>query len=64
VRLSRRRKRRYQSRRRYWEQLYRADIISAVQLQQAYAAVKSITVGTDCRSWLRQNLRRYPPLTV
>ena len=64
IRLSRRRKRRFQTRRQYWERLYQQGVIDARQLQQVYAAVQAITVGTDCRSWLRENLRRHPPLTV
>jgi hypothetical protein len=64
IRLSRRRKHRYQQRRQYWEQLYLQALISARQLQTAYAAVHAITVGTDCLAWRRENLHRHPPLVV
>lgn len=64
IRLSRRRKRRYQQRRQYWESLYLQALISARQLQTAYAAVHAITVGTDSLAWRRENLRRYPALVV
>jgi hypothetical protein len=46
IRLSRRRKRRYQQRRQYWEQLYLNGKIDANQLQLAHAAVHAITAGT------------------
>ncbi len=64
MRLSRRRKRRYQQRRQYWEHLYQHGIIDACQLQQAYAAVHAITGGTDSLAWRKENLRRHPPLPV
>lgn len=62
VRLSRRRKRRYQERRLYWEHEYKQGRITANQLQTAYAAVHSITQGTDSGGWRRENLRRHPPI--
>ena len=64
IRLSRRRKRSYQMRRCYWEQLCRAGIIDSFQLQTAYSAVHSITAGTESREWRLENLRRHPPLVV
>ncbi len=64
IRLSRRRKRRYQHRRQFWEQCYLQQQISARQLQTAYAAVHAITVGTDSHAWRRENLLRHPPLDV
>lgn len=64
IRLSRRRKRRYQQRRQYWEQLYLQKAITAGQLQSAYAAVHAITVGTDSLAWRRKNLCLHPPLVV
>ena len=64
VRLSRRRKRRYQQRRQYWEHQYLAGLIDANQLQQANAAVQAITAGTDSVSWRRENLKRHPPISA
>ncbi len=64
IRLSRRRKRSYQKRRHYWEQLYQSGIIDSTQLQKAYSAVHSITAGTESREWRRENLRRHPPPVV
>jgi RNA-directed DNA polymerase len=64
IRLSRRRKRRYQQRRQFWEQLYLQQQICSRQLQIAYAAVHAITVGTDSLAWRRENLLRHPPLVV
>lgn len=60
MRLSRRRKRRYQERRLYWEQEYQKGNIDALQLQAAYAAVHSITEGTDSKAWRQKNLQMYP----
>jgi len=64
IRLSRRRKRRYQERRQYWEQRYLHGDISADELQAAYAAVHAITQGTDSLTWRQENLRRHPSLAV
>lgn len=64
IRLTRRKKRRYQQRRKYWERLYLDNKISATQLQLAYASVEAITAGTDSLAWRRENLKRYPPIDV
>lgn len=64
IRLSRRRKRSYQNRRKYWEQLYRNGLINGKQLQTSYAAVHAITQGADSLGWRQENLRRHPALTV
>jgi hypothetical protein len=64
MRLSVRRKRRYQQRRLYWERQYRLGHITATQLQTAYAAVHAILQGTDSLAWRRQNLRLHPPISV
>ncbi|SEQ78978.1 Retron-type reverse transcriptase [Nitrosomonas sp. Nm51] len=64
MRLSRRRKRRYQQRRLYWEQLCRHGEISPQQLQRAYAGVQAITAQTDSRAWRIENLRRHPAYAV
>lgn len=64
IRLSRRRKRRFQQRRQYWERLFLQGVIDASQLQLAYASVHAITAGTDSLAWRQENLRRHPPLAV
>lgn len=64
VRLSRRRKRRFQQRRMFWEKQYMEGRLDACQLQTAYSAVHAITAGTDSLAWRRENLRRHPPLDV
>ncbi len=64
LRLSRRRKRRYQQRRLFWEQCYLQGKIDALQLQQAYASVQAITAGTDSAQWRKINLQRHPSITV
>lgn len=64
VRMSLRRKRRYQQRRMYWEAVYQAGLIDGNQLQNAYAAVHAITQGTDSRAWINKNLELHPPPIV
>lgn len=64
IRLNRRRKRRYQQRRLYWERLCRQGIISPQQLQRAYAGVHAITAHTDSRAWRLENLYRHPAYAV
>jgi hypothetical protein len=64
IRLSRRRKRNFQQRRRYWEQLFLDGRIDELQLQAGYTAVQAITAGTDSRGWQRENLHRHPPLML
>jgi len=64
IRLSRRRKRRFQQRRQYWEQLCQHDMINAQQLQRAHAGVHAITAHTDSCAWRQENLRRHPAYAV
>lgn len=64
MRMSIRRKRRYQQRRLYWEHQCRQEWITPAQLQTAYAAVHSITQGTDSLGWRRRNLLQHPALVV
>jgi len=59
MRMSLRRKRRYQRRRRYWEQQYLHGSITPVQLQTAYAAVHAVTHGTDSTGWRKRNLLQH-----
>ena len=64
MRLSIRRKRRYQQRRLYWEQQYLLGNITATQLQSAYASVHSILQGTDSIAWRKRNFCVHPPISV
>ncbi len=58
--LSRRRKRRYIERRRYWENRYAQGKISVEKLQAGYAAILGMTVHADALVWRREQLRRKP----
>ena len=51
-------------RRLYWENQCLHQRINAQQLQTAYAAVHSVTQGTDSLGWRRQNLHHHPPISV
>ena len=51
IRLTRRRKHRYQQRRKYWEAIYLQGVINAAQLQRVYASVHAITSNTDSKAW-------------
>ena len=64
VRLTPRKKLRFQQRRQYWEGLYQQGKISALQLQKAYASVHAIVAHTDSLKWRQENLRRFPALEV
>ena len=61
--LSRRRRQRYQARRYYWENLYKAGFISATEFQRAMAAVQSIIQGNQT-AWASKNLSVHPPIDV
>jgi hypothetical protein len=58
--LSRRRKRRYIERRRYWEHAYAQGRVDARTLQAGYAAVLGITTHADAATWRREQLSRHP----
>ncbi len=58
--LSRRRKRRYIERRRYWEKRYVQGKISMGKLQAGYAAILGMTMHADAVVWRREQLRRRP----
>lgn len=60
LRLSRRRRRSYQTRRADWEDAWRAGRIDDAGLQRAYDAVRAITVHADARAWRQQELARRP----
>jgi retron-type reverse transcriptase len=64
IRMSKRRKQRYQQRRAYWERLYAEGWIDERQLQTAYAAVFAIGYGTNSVAWRQENLRKYPQPVV
>lgn len=64
LRLSRRRKRSIKTKRQYWEQQYSDQIITANQLQTAYAAIHAISQGTDSLAWRQKQLREKPPINV
>ena len=56
--LSRRRKRRYIARRRYWEEAYLRGEVDALSLQAGYASALAITLHADATAWRREQLRR------
>jgi hypothetical protein len=58
--LSRRRKRRYSERRRYWENAFIQGRIDTLKLQAGYASVYGITAHADATAWRREQLRRRP----
>ena len=64
VRVSLRRKRRYQQRRLYWERQYLKGRISAIQLQSCYAAVHAILQGANSTGWRKKNLELHPAISV
>ena len=64
VRLSRRRKHSYKQRKAYWEQQYLAGKVDDLQLQTAYAAVHSITQGTNSLAWRQKQLQRHLDIEV
>ena len=64
LRLSRRRRQRYQQLRRRWELAYVRGDIDALTLQRAYDAVHAITLPGNPQNWRRKFSRRYPALDV
>lgn len=60
IRLSLRKKRRYQQLRQQWEARWLAGEINNQQLQQGYAAVHAITLHADAQEWRKQNLQLHP----
>lgn len=64
LRLSRRRRRRYQHLRQDWERAYAEGRIDALTLQRGYDAVHAITLPADSANWRRQNLLLHPSLEV
>jgi len=60
LRLSTRRRQRYQERRAAWEAAWREGRIDALTLQRGYDAVRAITLHADSRYWRRHELARHP----
>lgn len=58
--LTRRKRRRYTERRRYWEQAWLHGAIDGHALQRAYASVVGMTLHADATAWRREQLRRVP----
>ncbi|RDH84315.1 MAG: hypothetical protein DIZ78_12270 [endosymbiont of Escarpia spicata] len=58
--LSRRRKRRYIERRRFWEHSFEQGRIDALGLQAGYAATLGITAHADAAAWRSEQLCRRP----
>ena len=64
LRLSRRRRQRYQRLRLERERDYRQGLIDALELQRAYAAIHAITLPADALGWRRGNLLRHRPVDL
>lgn len=60
LRLSARRRKRYQERRAAWEAAWREGRIDALTLQRGYDAVRAITLHADGRNWRCNELARHP----
>lgn len=60
LRLSRRRRKRYAERRKYWEGAYSEGLIDARGLQAGYDSALAITAHADAAEWRRAQLRRRP----
>lgn len=60
IRLSARKKRRYQELRRQRENQWRTGAISSRKLQEAYAAIHAITLHADSTAWRMRNLQMHP----
>ncbi len=64
MRLTRRRRRQYQVRRKAWEAAYLSGVIDERKLQNAYAAVHGVTAHADSLAWRKENLRRHPSIVI
>jgi hypothetical protein len=60
LRLSARRRQRYQQRRAAWEAAWREGRIDDLTLQRGYDAACAITLHADSRNWRRNELARHP----
>lgn len=61
IRLGRRRRRRYATRRRYWERRWLRGRVSGTKLQSAWCAVKEIATPARAETWRANQLRIVPP---
>ncbi|MCH9698806.1 MAG: hypothetical protein K0U68_11950 [Gammaproteobacteria bacterium] len=64
VRLSRRKKRRFQQLRQNGERRFLRGEMNACQLQTAYSAVHAMTAHTSSLAWRCKNLSMHPPLEI
>lgn len=64
LKLTRRRQRRYQQRRKAWEYAYQQGLIDEQKLQHAYSAVHAIIDQADSLSWRKEHLRRMPAIEM
>jgi hypothetical protein len=60
LRLSRRRRKRYAQRRKFWERAYCCGAIDEGELQMGYGAALAITAHAAAAGWRREQLRRRP----
>lgn len=60
----RRRRKRYETRRKFWESMYLSGAIDEEKLQAAYASVHALTAHTDSLGWRKENLRIFPPVEI
>jgi RNA-directed DNA polymerase len=60
LRPSLRRRRRYAARRKAWEKLFEVGLIDEKGLQAGYASALAIVAHSDCRGWLKHQLRIQP----
>lgn len=60
LRLSRRRRQRYQMRRAHWEAAFAAGRIDGLGLQRGYDAVRAIAIHAHSRGWRCMDLARHP----
>ena len=58
--LSRRKRKRYTERRRYWEKRYLKGEIGASALQRNFASVFGMTCHADANTWRREQLKKHP----
>lgn len=62
--MSRRRKRSFKQGKHFWEQQFIAGEIDGIDLQMAYAAVHSVTQGTDSLQWRQKQLQHHADIEV
>ena len=64
VRLTTRKKQRYQQRRLHWEQAWQQGDITDTELQRHFNGVNAVITHCDSSAWRRQNLRYFAPPDV